>query len=60
VDQALELDGDHPKALFLKALQLKQAGDDDKALRFFKRTLEVDPGNIDAKRELRIARMRAE
>jgi tetratricopeptide (TPR) repeat protein len=60
VDQALELDGDHPKALFLKALQLKQAGDGAKALRFFKRTLEVDPGNIEAKRELRIARMRAE
>ncbi|MGD8862943.1 MAG: hypothetical protein PVI30_23215 [Myxococcales bacterium] len=60
VDQALELDGEHPKALFLKALQLKQAGEDAKALRFFKRTLDVDPGNIEAKRELRIARMRAE
>jgi hypothetical protein len=58
IERALRLNEAHPRALYIKALVLKRMGKEGEAIRYFKRTLEADPRHVEAKRELRLARMR--
>lgn len=58
LDKALELKEDHERANFYKGLVLKRMNDESKAQKFFKRALEINPRNIEAAREVRIASMR--
>jgi hypothetical protein len=58
VDRALKLRPIHEKAHYYKAMILKRRGDDQGALALFKRVLELNPRNVDAEREVRIATMR--
>lgn len=60
LDRALALAPDHDKAHYYKGMVLKREGRHDEALRHFERAAELDPKNIDAVREVRIARMRGE
>jgi hypothetical protein len=60
IERALRLNEAHPRALYIKALVFKRMGKEGEALRYFKRTLEADPRHVEAKRELRLARMRRE
>lgn len=59
VNVALRLDEDEPRALYTKALAYKRMGREREAVHYFKRTVEVEPGHIDAARELRLLTMRA-
>lgn len=56
--KALELDADQPRALYVRGLVYQRAGDSKKAVASFKRVLQVDPKHIEAKREIRLARLR--
>lgn len=60
LDKALEMKEDHERANFYKGLVLKRMGEESKAQKFFKRALEINPRNIEAAREVRIASMRSE
>ncbi|MCA9581583.1 MAG: DnaJ domain-containing protein [Myxococcales bacterium] len=60
VDKALELSPNHENAAFYKAKILKRKGEDDKALKYFKSVASMNPHNIEAAREVRIANMRKE
>ncbi len=48
------------RALFYRASILKRAGQTHAALRDFKRVMELNPRNIDAVREVRLAEMRSQ
>jgi tetratricopeptide (TPR) repeat protein len=58
IDKALRLDEAQPRALYMKGLVLKRMGKEHEALRYFQRTLHADPRHLEAKREMRLARMR--
>jgi tetratricopeptide (TPR) repeat protein len=58
IERALRLNEAHPRALYLKGLVLKRGGNEREALRYFQRTLDADPKHLEAKRELRLAKMR--
>ncbi len=58
VDKALAMDVKRERAHFVKATILKRMGNNGEALRHFKKALELNPRNIDAEREIRIAGMR--
>lgn len=58
VERALRLNEEHGRALFVKGLILNRMGKRNDAIRYFQRALDADPRNIDAERELRLARMR--
>lgn len=58
LDTALRLAEGHDKAHYLKGVVLKQAGQAQKALEHFRRAAELNPKNIAAVREVRIAQMR--
>ncbi len=58
VNQALRIDEDEPRALYAKALSYKRMGKEREALHYFKRTVSVEPANIDAAREVRLLSMR--
>ena len=58
IERALRLNEAHPRALYIKALVLKRMGKEIESLRYLKRTLEADPRHLEAKRELRLAKMR--
>jgi hypothetical protein len=60
IERALRLNEAHPRALYIKALVLKRMGKEVEAIRHFQRTLEADPRHLEAKRELRLAKMRRE
>jgi tetratricopeptide (TPR) repeat protein len=58
VDRAIKLRPIHEKAHYYKAMILKRRGDEAGALALFKRVLELNPRNVDAEREVRLAMMR--
>jgi curved DNA-binding protein CbpA len=60
VDRALELYADHEKANMLKAQLYRRMGKQGDALRYFKKVADINPKNIEAVREVRIATMRKE
>jgi len=52
----------HPsfeRAVFYRAELLKRSGDHDRALRDYRRAAQLNPRNVDARRELRLHEMRA-
>ncbi len=53
-----QLNTDHVHGHFVRAHFLKRMGDHDKALKHFKKVAELDPKNLEAVREVRIAAMR--
>jgi Tfp pilus assembly protein PilF len=55
---ALGIDPDNCRALLTKGLVYKAGGDLKKALGYFRRASQLDRRNLEAKRELRLARMR--
>jgi curved DNA-binding protein CbpA len=59
VDRALALYPRHEKANLLKGQILRRMGKKAEALTFFKKVAEINPRNIDAMREVRVATMRA-
>jgi curved DNA-binding protein CbpA len=60
LDRAIELHVDHEKAQLYKAQLLKRLGKHPEALRHFKRVVSINPNNLDAAREVRVANMREE
>jgi curved DNA-binding protein CbpA len=60
LDRAIELHADHEKAQLYKAQLLKRLGKFPEALRHFKRVVSINPNNLDAAREVRVANMREE
>ena len=59
VDKALSLHDRHERANLLKAQILRRMGRQDEAFDYFRRVSEINPRNIDAMREVRVANMRA-
>jgi len=59
VDKALSLHDRHERANLLKAQILRRMGKHDEAFEYFRRVSEINPRNIDAMREVRVANMRA-
>jgi curved DNA-binding protein CbpA len=60
LDRAIELHADHEKAQLYKAQLLKRLGRHPEALRHYKRVVSINPNNLDAAREVRVANMREE
>jgi curved DNA-binding protein CbpA len=58
VDAALALHAQHEKANMLKAQILRKMGKPNDALEYFKKVAEMNPNNIEAVREVRVATMR--
>jgi tetratricopeptide (TPR) repeat protein len=58
VNRALELHERHERANMLKAQILRRMGKHAEALRYFRTVAEINPRNIDAVREVRVATMR--
>ena len=58
INAALKLNKEHRKALTLKARLLKRQGDDERSLRLYRKIAKLDPNNIEAAREVRLANMR--
>jgi len=59
VDKALEAHDRHERANLLKAQLLRKLGRQDEALQYFRKVAEINPRNVDAVREVRVATMRA-
>jgi tetratricopeptide (TPR) repeat protein len=57
-DVALKLHERHEKANLYKGQVLKRMGKGKEAMRYFKRVVEINPRNVDAAREVRVANMR--
>jgi curved DNA-binding protein CbpA len=60
LDRAIELHPEHEKAQLYKAQLLKRLGRHPEALRHYKRVVSINPNNLDAAREVRVANMREE
>jgi tetratricopeptide (TPR) repeat protein len=60
LDRALELHQDHEKAHTCKAKMLQRLGRNAEALRHYKKVVSINPNNVDAAREVRVASMREE
>lgn len=58
LDQAIKLDARCEQAFFYRAMLNKQLGKHASALRDFKQVVELNPRNIEASREVRLATMR--
>jgi len=58
LDRAIALHEDHEKAHAHKAQLLKRLGRDKEALKEFRKVVSINPNNVDASREVRIAQMR--
>ena len=56
--RALELDEEEPTALYVKGLSYKRRGKMREAYHYFKQVVAAKPTHIEAKRELRLLRMR--
>jgi hypothetical protein len=56
--KALEIDPDQRRAVYVRGLVYKQAGDMKKATACWKRVLQIDPKHLEAQRELRLAKLR--
>jgi tetratricopeptide (TPR) repeat protein len=59
VDKALAAHERHERANLLKAQILRKMGRQDEALTWFRKVAEINPRNVDAVREVRVATMRA-
>lgn len=57
-DAGLKIDPKHERANFCKALALKRMGKDYDALRYFRATAEINPGNVEAAREVHLYEIR--
>ncbi len=57
-EKALKLNKDHERSIYYRGLILKRMKRDADALKFFRRAAELNPKNLDALREVRIATMR--
>lgn len=60
LDRALLIEETQPRALFVKGLVQRRLGKEHEALRCFQQVLQANPRHVDARRELRLARMRRE
>jgi len=60
LDRAIELHESHEKAHVAKAKLLQRLGRPGDALRHYKKVVAINPNNVDAAREVRIASMREE
>ena len=60
LDRALELHADHERAHSCKAQMLKRLGRHAEAMRHFKKVVSINPNNLEAAREVRVANMREE
>jgi curved DNA-binding protein CbpA len=60
IERALELHARHEKANMLKGQILRRMGRQKEALEWFRKAAEINPRNIDAMREVRVAGMRAD
>lgn len=60
VETALELHRDHEKANLYKALILRRMGRSKEALDYFREVVRINPNNLEAAREVRIANMRGQ
>ena len=58
LDRALELNERNERALVTKAQILQRTGDAAAALELFRKVLDVNPKNLDAQRQVRLADMR--
>lgn len=58
IENALRLNEEHPRALYVKGLIFKRIGKQNEAVRYFQRVLDANPQHIEAQRELRLAKMR--
>jgi curved DNA-binding protein CbpA len=58
LDRALDLYENHEKANLYKAQVLRNMGRPREALKHFKKVVEVNPKNVEAAREVRVANMR--
>ncbi len=56
--KTFHLNTDHVQGHFVRAHFLKRMGKHDKALKHFKKVAKLDPSNIEAVREVRVATMR--
>jgi tetratricopeptide (TPR) repeat protein len=56
--KALEIDPDQARALYTRGLVYKRAGDTKKAVASFRRVLQIDPKHIEARREVRLDKLR--
>ena len=59
VDKALAAHERHERANLLKAQILRKMGRQEEALTWFRKVAEINPRNVDAVREVRVATMRA-
>ncbi len=59
-DRALAIAKDHDRAHFYKALTLRRLGREPDAIKHFKLAADANPKNLDALREVRLARMRGQ
>jgi tetratricopeptide (TPR) repeat protein len=57
-DDILKVDAMFERALYYRAVLLKRSGREEKAQRDFKMVVQLNPKNIDAVREVRLAQMR--
>jgi tetratricopeptide (TPR) repeat protein len=60
VDKALAIHARHERANLLKAQILRRMGRQEEALQFFRIVAEINPRNVDAVREVRVATMRSQ
>jgi len=60
LDKAMALSPKHEKSRIYKAAILKQQGKHKSALKFYREVSEINPRNIEAAREVRLATMREE
>jgi curved DNA-binding protein CbpA len=60
LNRAVKLQKDNPRIRLYRAGVLKAAGQTQEALRDYRAVVEMEPNNVEASRELRLHRMRAE
>lgn len=58
LDSALEKNSDNVRALWYRGQLLKKAGQDQRAIKDFKKIVDLKPNHVDAQRELRVHAMR--
>jgi hypothetical protein len=58
LNEALRLDSGHARGLYIRGLAYKLEGREAEAISYFRRVLTEDPEHLEARREMRLARMR--
>jgi curved DNA-binding protein CbpA len=59
IDRALSLHGENDRAHYYRGMMLRRAGREAEAIAEFERAVAINPKNLDAAREVRLAQMRA-